>query len=267
MSAKGLRFFSTNYNDQQFGGTITVSSSDNLKNFAFDGLSGTKWITNGESADGNAVSLEMDYGFNRTIDSLFVYDTNIDNLVLAYWNGASYTSITGSNATIIKSADKYFVFAKLNAPVTTSKVILTGSNTIIANQEKYVTQFMAFSEIGQLEYFPPFHPRFSPEQNVFKITDGRSFVIERGESFSAQVDFKSHVNQNDIDLAMTLFERKEPFFLWPCGGDVSIFVYSFKPYRFQDIFKVTHVGAYEPELTNNYYKSGLNATLNLVEVP
>lgn len=265
--AKGLRFFSTNYAEIQFGGTITVSSGDTTKEFAFDGLPGTRWITNGEGTDGNAVSLEMDFGFNRTIDSLYVYHTNISDIVLSYWNGASYTTINSGNATIIKDTTNQFVFVKLNAPVDTQKVKVTGSNTITTNQEKFVTQLMAFSEIGQFEYFPDFDPEIEPEQNVFKTTDGRGFVIERGEAFSAKVTFKSHVNQNDIDLAEELYARKEPFFIWPHGGDEDgIFRFSFRPYRFQDIIKVTVIGKRSPQFSKNYYKSGFNDVMNLIEV-
>ena len=265
--AKGLRFFGTNYCELQFGGTITVSSADNTKEFAFDGLTGTRWITDGENTDGNSVSLEMDFGFNRTIDCIYVYNTNIDDFVLAYWNGSSYTNITSSNATIIQDSTGYHIFAKLNTPVDTQKLRITGSNTIVANQEKYVTQFMAFSELGQFEYFPNFDPEIIPEQNVFKTTDGRGFVIERGEAFSAKITFKSHVNQNDIDLAEELFARKEPFFIWPNGGDQDdIFRFNFRPFRFQDIIKVTIIGKSSPGFTKNYYRAGYNNVMNVIEV-
>lgn len=265
--SKGLKFFGTNYAELAFGGTIAVSSADNVKDFAFDGLTGTRWITDGESTDGNAVSLEMDFGFNRTIDCIYVYNTNIDDIVLSYWNGASYTTITGSNGTIIKDSTGYFVFGKLNTPVDTQKVKVTGSNTIVANQEKYVTQLMSFAEIGQFEYFPEFDPEIMSEQNIFKTTDGRNFIIERGEAFSAKITFKSHVNQNDIDLAEELYARKEPFFIWPNGGDQDdIFRFSFRPFRFHDIMKVSIIGKRSPQFSKNYYKSGFNDAMNIVEV-
>lgn len=265
--AKGLRFFGTDYNSQQFEGTIDASSAVARAAFAFDGLTGTRWISSGENTDGNAVYLEMDYGFERTIDCLYVFNTNISDIVLSYWNGASYTAITGSNATIIKSDDDDHVFVKLNAPVNTQKVKITGSNTLTANQEKYVTLFFAFEEIGQLVGFPDFDPVFDPKQNLFELTDAKGFVIEEGEAFAAKITFKSHVNQEDIDLAEELFRRREPFFIWPNGGDQDgIFRFSFRPFRFQDIFKVSIVGKNSPKPTNNYYRAGYNNIMNLIEV-
>lgn len=265
MAKKGLRFFGTDYNSNVFGGTVTASTGT-TGSFAFDGLIGTRWLTSGEGTDGNSVSLEVAYGLSRTVDAFYVYNTNIEDIEIQYWNGSTWVTVDTSNATIAKSTDLKYVFAKLNAPVNTEKVRIIGDDTITANQEKYVTLFMAFAEIGQFEYFPDFRPSIEPEQNVFTTTDGRGFVIEKGEAFSAKLEFKSHVNQNDIDLIEQLLARKEPFFIWPNGGDSSIFRYSFRPYRFKDIFKVTIIGKNDPRYTKNYYKAGYNNSVSLIEV-
>ena len=143
---------------------------------------------------------------------------------------------------------------------------IEGSNTITADQEKYVTLFYSFLEIGQFEYFPDFSPKFNTFQSSFRTTDGRNFLIERGGNFEADIKFKSHVNQNDIDLSTTLLNRKEPFYIWACGGDVSIFTYSFAPFRFQDIYKVAIEGDNSPEYTKNYYKAGYNNKYKVIEV-
>jgi len=264
--AKGLRFFGTDFNENQFNGTASASSASDNAIFAFDGLQGTKWLSSGENTDGNDVFVEMDYGFDRQIDSLFVYDHNIDDIEVQYHDGSNWVTANTSIATIVKSSDLFHYFVKLNSAVNTQKVRVAGSNTITADQEKYVTLFHAFNEIGQLEYFPDFSPRISSKQDSFTLTDGRGFVIERGEQFSAQINFKSHVNQNDITLAETLIDRKSPFFIWANAGDESLFTYKFKPFRFQDIFKVTIVGSSSPEYTSNYYKSGYNNKINLIEV-
>jgi hypothetical protein len=126
--------------------------------------------------------------------------------------------------------------------------------------------FHTFLEIGQFAYFPEFSPKFISKQNVFSTMDARGFVIERGEQFTAKIDFKSHVNQADITLAETLLSRKEPFFIWPNGGDESIFRFTFRPFRFPDIFKVTITGENSPDFTKNYYRSGYNNAFNLIEV-
>ncbi len=266
MANKGLRFFGTDFNNNQFDGVSDASSAVANSIFAFDGLIVTRWISSGENTDGNSVYLEMNYGFSRTVNCFYVYNTNISDIKVQYWNGSSFVDLTVSNSTITKSADGYYLFIKSNSDITTSKVRVVGSNTIIANQEKYVTLFYAFVELGQFKYFPGFVPTFTSTQDVFQVTDGRNFIIERGEVFTCQINFVSHVLQVDIDLAQTLFAYKQPFFIWPNGGDESIFRFKFRPYRFQDIYKVSIVGASNPLLTNNYYKAGYNDVMNIVEV-
>lgn len=264
--AKGLRFFGTDFAEAAFGGTTDASSRTTFAEFAFDGLIGTKWTSEGEDTDGDEVYLEMDFGINRTIDSFFVYNTNIEDVEVQYYDGAAWVTCSSSIATIVKSDDGNNLFVKLNDEVTTQKVRVAGSDTITPDQEKYVTLFHAFMELGQFEYFPDFKPKYTPIQNVFQTTDGRGVIIDRGEQFSAKIQFTSHVNQGDIDIAEALIAYKAPFFIWPNGGDESIFTYSFRPYRFQDLIKVGITGPSTPELTKNYYRAGYNNTINLVEV-
>jgi len=263
--AKGIRFFGTDFNNIVFGGTVTASSGSTGE-FAFDGLISTRWLTTTEGTDGNAVSLEMDYGLNRTIDSFYLFNTNIDDFVIAYWDGAMWVDVDGTNATITIDATGLYAFAKLTVAVTTQKVRVTGSNTITPNNQKYVTQFLGFSELGQLEYFPTPQPSIEPFQSVFKTTDGKAIVIDRGEAFKCKLDFKSHVNQNDINLVQTLLDRKESFYMWINGGDETIFSYTVKPYRFRDIYKVAIIGKNKPQLTKNYYKAGMNNSISVTEV-
>ena len=264
--AKGLRFFGTDFANTAFGGSPTASSAIANSQFAFDGILGTKWISNGENTDGDQVDLEMDYGVNRIIDSFFIIDTNIEDIEAQYHDGSSWVTASSSIATILKSADLSTFFVKLNASVTAGKVRVVGGDTITENEEKFVSQFLTFSEIGQFEFFPDFRPSFNPKQNVFSLTDGKGFVIERGETLSAKIELKSHINQNDIDLAEILLARKEPFYIWANGGDDSIFSFSFRPYKFEDLFKVTIVGRNDPKFSRNYYKSGYNNIIDIIEV-
>jgi len=265
-TAKGLRFFGNDLNNTALGGTAAASSSNANAIFAFDGLATTKWLSTGEGTDGNQVTLEMDYSANKQIEAFYIYNTNISDVEAQYWNGSAWVTADSSIATITKSTDLRYIFIKLTSGVTTTKVRLAGTNTISANSEKSVSQFLTFTELGQFEYFPKLKTKIEPSQNTFKTDSGKYFVIERGEAFTAELIFKSHVNQNDITLLTTLLERKDTFYIWPCGGDTTIFTYSFKPYRFKDIFKVAIVGVNTPELTKNYYKAGLNTKLRLLEV-
>jgi hypothetical protein len=263
---QGIKFFSENIAEQPRGGTVTVSSNDSLKWFSFDNLKDTRWISTGEGTDGNAVSMERDFGSAYTIDSIFVYNTNISDIAYDYWNGSSWVAINSGNATITKSSDNKYVSIKMNSSVTTERIRITGSNTITANQEKEIGLVLAFSEIGQLEYRPTPEVRYQLNQILHKIDSGGYFIIDKGESFLCNLNMVSHVNQNDIDICEELSTRKRPFFMWICGGDTSQFTYKFRPYRFQDIFKMGVVDSLNPNLTRNYYKAGYNNTIQMVEL-
>lgn len=269
--AKGLRFFGTDFNENSFGNDVTVSSASDKYKFMFDGLKDTKWISDGEDSDGNEVSVEVLFGNTlrpntRVIDSFYIHETNIEDLEIQYYTGSAWATLNSSVATILKSDDNRNIFVQSNTELTVQKIKLVGSDTLTPNEEKEITLFMAFLEAGQFEYFPDFTPKRDVTQSKFKTSDGRNIVIDRGECFEAKIKFESHVNQNDIDLIEELLSRKEPFFIWPCGGDESIFEYSFYPYRFRDIFKVSADGDNAPKVTKNYYKAGYNNTVNLVEV-
>lgn len=271
MALKGLRFFGVDYNNINFDGTANASSNPLLAPFAFDGLTSTRWTSSGQNTDGNSIYLEMNYGFNRTVNSFYVYNTNIADVQVEYWNGSAWVILTSSNATITKSIDTNYLFVRSNTDITTMKVRVIGSNTTPANNEKQITLFYAFTELGQFQGFPGFVPTYLLTQDVFNVTDGRNFIIERGEVFNAQINFVSHQIQNDINLASTLFQYKQPFFIWPNGGNEAIFRFQFRPFRFQDIVKVAvSLGSSStsstPSFTGNFYKAGYNDILSLVEV-
>lgn len=264
--AKGLRFFGTDYNENRYGGTPDASSRESFSVFAFDGIPGTKWTSSGEDSDGDDVFLEMDFGVSRSIDSFFIYNTNIKDIEVQYYDGADWVTCDSLISTVVKSGNGIHLFVKLNSQINTQKVRAVGSETIIPNEEKYITMFRSMLEIGQFEYFPDFRPKYRLIQNKFNVTDGRCVILERGEQFVAEMNFKSHINQKDIDLAETLCSLKEPFFIWANGGDESIFSYKFRPYRFEDIIKVSISDDVSPTLTKNYYKSGYNNKIYLEEM-
>lgn len=262
----GLRFFGTDWCELPFGNTITANSNADLQDFMFDNKESTKWISDDKSTSGLPISVEIDFGQQRCIDSVFIRNTNISDIEVQYYVSPDWATFGDTNATILKSADSKNVFIKSNETLYPTKMKIYGTDTITLGQEKYVSIFRAFCEIGQFEYYPMFEPKRKRFQSVFNTMDGRRVIIERGERFEAMLKFKSHVNQNDIDLIEELLERREPFFIWACAGDTSVFTYSFYPFRFKDLFKVSIEGDSKPYLTKNYYKAGYNDDIKISEV-
>lgn len=267
----GIKFFGEDFNSSSyFNNVITVSSNDSNKGFALDNLNYTKWVSSGENTDGNQVTFEVDYSSytERGIDSFYLENTNISNAEFEYWNGSAWVLVEdGVNATVIKGVSDTYVYAKLNSPVTVTKVRVKGDSTFTADQEKEFYEFRTFLEIGEFETRPDIFPKFTAEEEIHTLSDARKFIFRIGKSFGARLDVKSLVRQNDIDLIEDLLLREVPMFIWICGGDVEQFSYSFKPYRFQDLYKVEIVGDEAPKVTRNYYKAGYNNVIYFVEVP
>jgi len=263
---KGITFFDFNFALQEFGGTVAVSSNDAVKWLAFDGRKDTRWLSSGEDTDGDAISLGRDLETNRDIRAFYIYNTNIANIAFEYYDGSWQTVTDGVNAVITKSADGKYIYVLLNAKITMSKIRITGSNTIVADNEKEIYNIYAFDLIGTLEF--PINPNPTEKLNekVLKKEDSKNIVITKGDSLEFSLNIKSHINQNDIDLLETLKRRKTEFHIWINAGVEGQFIYSFAPYRFKDIYKVARVRGGNPSLTKNLYWTGLNDRIRLVEV-
>jgi len=267
MEFSGITFFDFNYALQEFLGSVTVSSNDDKKWLAFDDKKDTRWNSSGEDTDGDAISVERDFEVNRNIIAIFIYNTNISNISFEYYDGSWHNITTGGggNATITKSADNKYIYVLLNTKTSMSRIRITGSNTITANEEKSIYGIYAFDLIGTFTYPVAPNPSRRPNQIIQQREDSKNQVISKGFDWRFNLRFRSHTQQNDIDLYNTLANREKEFYIWINGGSEAQFTYKFEPYRFGDIYKVSNVDAINPSLTNNLYWTGLNDNLRLIE--
>lgn len=266
----GIRFFEDDVMNFAKGGTITVSSNTTQKNNCFDNKRTTLWKSSGQGTDGDQVYVREVFSSARSIDAIYVYKSNIKDLSFEYYTGSGWADVVSgdsiSGGELIQSSDGLNSWYKFNSTQSLLGIGLKGSNTIVANQEKYVKLFLAFKNIGQLEFYPDFTPTYEPNQIDFKLEDGSHFIIEKGESFTGELSFKSHKSANDIAIASILMDYKRPYYVWINAGDEAQFDHLFKPYRFEDIFRVSNIGKYSPKLTKNYYRAGLNLKIKFEEV-
>lgn len=263
---KGITFFDLNYALEIFKGTVTVSSNDLKKWLVFDNNKNTRWISSGEDTDGNAIEIERDFEVNRLVNSFFIYNTNISDIALEYYDGSWHSIIHETNATITKSENNKHIFILMDSNITISKIKITGSNTLIANNEKFIYKVFAFKKIGTLEYPISIANKQNVNEKIFTKEDSKGIVINRGNNWEFALSIKSHINQNDIDILKSLEYLEHTFHIWINSGNEPQFTYKFEPYRFQDIYQVSKIRGSRARLTNNMYWGGLNDTLILLEV-
>jgi len=261
----GITCFDFNWALKSFGGSVSVSSNTEKSWLPFTGDKENRWISSGENTDGDSVSIERDLSVSRSFDSIITYNTNILNITFEYYDGTWHNITDGVNAVITKSIDNKHIYILMNSNTTASKIRISGSNTIVADQEKYIYLVYMFEKIGKFTYPIDPNPIDEPSQKVHEKDNAKKEVIVKGVTWKFNLKFSSHVLQADIDLYTTLKNRNKEFYLWINGGNEAQFEFKFEPYRFQDIYLVQKDGAGSPQLTNNFYWTGLNDSIRLVE--
>lgn len=255
------KFFDFNFSSQNYGGSINVSSGTSTAWYATDGNKYTRWNSNGQGGTNNLSYWQRDFGVSRTLNRIYVYQSNIININCVY--GTSDTPLP--NLTVVRSQDQqhhYFSFDTIST--TTFK--LSGTSTIIVGAEKYINDVIATTEIGTFEYPVLVKGKKVKALVEHKLDDGKKFIINKGNSFEGTLDFKNHISTNDVSIYNTLVNRDSEFYIWINGGNEDQFKYKFYPYQFQDIFKVSIVKTSATSFKDNYYKSGLTGSVDISEV-
>jgi len=257
-----IRFFDTDFAFKAFGGTFTASSG--VPDNAFDQDFATYWQSTGEGTDGNAVFIERDFLTPRTLSRIFVRVSNISDITFEYWNGTIYVPLTILTTT--DSADGFSHFYTF-AAISTQKIRINGSNTIVPNEEKQIYDLYYFNEIGELQNPPDgIDPKYNKEQIKHKMDNGKFFIINTGSSWEIKLDFKAFPDQADISLIETLAQRQTEFFIWLNNGNETDFTYKFSPFKFSDLIKVSVDGDFDPKYHGNFFFSGVDFSLKMIEV-
>lgn len=258
-----MRFFGTNQLFEDFGGTITASSG--TPSFAFDEDDDYPWTSSGEGTDGNAVYIQQVLAASVSIDSIFIKDSNIDDLAVEVDVGSGFVALT--NYTQITSADGTSHLFVLNSSISLAGIKITGSNTITANEEKEIGQILAFLQIGQIKYVSDINPRKQRIQKRSKLSTGKEDIINKGTYFEFQIKFKAHYSAADNSVIQDLRDQEDAFWIWINDNEEENIVMSQEPFRFGDIYKVGNIGVDNLSFAKNFFRSGVDFDLNLVEVP
>ena len=262
-----MRFFDSNFIFSGFGGSYGASSNSSVASFAFIEDFSKMWASSGENTNGNAVYLERILLAPVPIDRIFVQQTNISNLTIEVDLGAGYVSLaTASAFTLKQSNDGKTYFYLLDNEISIEKIKFIGSNTSPADEEKKISGCLAFRELGQIKYVSDIAPKISRLQTISKLMAGKTDIINKGNTFSCQIKFKNHYRADQNDLIQTLTARENEFWLWLNDDEEDVIVMSQEPYRFKDIYKVANQKDRALKYSKNMIYSGVDFTLDLIEV-
>jgi hypothetical protein len=199
---------------------------------------------------------------------------NFKEFSVKYWNGSSFVDFTnvigvngeaksGINETDYAYSTGYYEFDS----VSSSQFQITCVKTQTANEQKYLTQFIATLEIGTFSGFPRVSPESNRNETKAKMLSRKYLVQKTYETNRIRINFKTHPYQNDLDIIDTIFDREDPFLVYPCGGRTGeqYFKVSQKNWRLDDIYNMQLTGRMKNEYEKGVYLLGFNKSIILEE--
>ena len=254
----GIKFFSNDYALMTMGGTASATSGNAYASHAFNGSFDIGWRSDGAADDETITKLTRTFESEVSADTIIVCNHNLKDPIITI-NGARIlpdpvlTTLNGFTvATFQKRSD-------------ISSIRVCGCETTIPNQEKHIGEVLLLSEIGKFLTPQTLKNTINREEGELTLQNGKKFIFDCGRSWEFELTIFA-VDDADIKLAQTICNMTEPFYMWPCGGNVEQFEHSFAPFRFEDIFKVSVADGNNPNLTDNLYWTGLHDKIKLVEV-
>jgi hypothetical protein len=258
------RFFEKNKADFSLDTvTVTASQGQDTAYFTLNRNNLTAWVTSG-SVDADNTTYVVDWSDQKTIDSILLVQHNFKAFTVKYWDGAAYQDFSTPIAqTVNTSADTFYSFTA----VATTKIKITITGTMVANDDKYLYQFIATKAIGQFAGWPVFKkPTLSKNKIITKMLSGKESVRDQIGSYKVSLEIKILSSTADVALIETIFDSIEGFLFWPCGGSEAQFITGAQSYRKRDIYLMKSAGDYVPELYNGIYSCGIHMLLPLTEV-
>lgn len=273
----GAKFFDKSQNLFADGGTIIASSGDATSRSAIDRNKITRWRSSG-SGDTVTETVDIFFATPTAIDRILILDHNFKEFTIKYDAGAGlldFTSVVGLDGalgggiteTTFSDNTAYYEFAS----VTVNSIRVAITKTQVADEEKFMNQFIGTTELGTLEGFPLIKPTtFSKNSRIVKTLSGRKIVTKSVESVTMRVDFKNYPARlaADITLAFDLDDRDDDFIVWLSGGrrGSDFFVNQLKGFRLEDALTVNTIKPMKPSYSRSVYTNQVNFRLDLGEV-
>lgn len=269
----GIKFFDQSFSLFKRGTTATATSNNDGVNAILDISRYTQWESVG-SNDLTTETLVITLRDEIEIDTLLLTDFNFKNFNIKYNSSGSFINFTNvfgvnntSSANISETDFSYSSAFYTFDAVTTTQIQIECDETQISDAEKFLGQFIATKEIGTFLGFPRINPE-SDRNETKAVTLSRRYIVQKTyETNKIKINFKTHPYQNDITIVENLFNREDPFLVYPCGGRTgeNFFKVSQKSWKLDDIFNMQIIGKIKNDFEKGVYTLGFNKTLTLVE--
>lgn len=278
-------FFEKSKIDLDLGSQVVITATDSGATDAGSGSTSyirnrdnvSGWGTTG-SADADGTTLQVMFGDQQDIDSLFLILHNFASYTVQYYDTSnalqsfsvpiSTSGLTAQSYTpggVFRS--DFFQFAK----VTATGVLITITGTIVANADKFLAQLVPTLMIGTLNCQPFIQkPMFAASRIELQTSTGKR-KIQKNAGW-----FECTLNQNGVKLAdwaliETLYSYFQGFLMWLNGNDFNDSVSQYPDgvrvgYRPQDLPLCDFVDELTPEYMDGRYGYGMTLNARIVEI-
>lgn len=256
-------FFRKNWADfERSNISVSATEGSSTASYILDRSNRSAWGTSG-SVDSNNTQMIVNMGDVGTIDSILLLKHNFKSFLLEYLDPISSIWTTIASPTGVTTGSSFYKFQAIQ----TSQIRLTIYGTQVANTDKVLCQFIATSQIGQLQGWPIISkPTLARNLVEKKMLSGKSYVLQNVGYYAASLSVQNWSSPADLGVVEALFNNSEGFLYWPCGGDQTQFSSVRQGYRMEDIYLVRCKNEFSPEWAQGLYKAGMKMQLDLVEV-
>jgi len=254
-----VKFYTENYINSRCTFVFT-SATNSLSNRLYDNDRNLKLVSL-SSNDTTDEIWTITFPFAQEISSIFIDNHNIKSGTLKYWNGGSYVDFSTPISWSANTATtNIFSFTAIS----TTKIQLTMSTTIIANAQKCVGELRAFKLLGEFTNNPSgvSELAFYKKQMLNETANGGNVQTIFGKKFKCTLDFDNAITV-DVTLLETLSDRADSFYLHLCGGVIT---YTEPGFRIYDMFFVNYINDFAPLLRSNILGIGSEIQASFWEV-
>lgn len=273
MITGGVKFFEQSYTLYKNGVAATATSNNQGANNMLSTNKYTQWQSVG-STDASAEEILIALPTAKAIDRILLIDFNLKDFSILYFNGTTFvnfSNVIGVNgeekASIVETTynrdSAYYEFSE----VTTSQIKIIATKSQVVDAQKFIGQFIATKEIGTFLGYPKVNPDSDRNETVAKTLSNKVVVQKSYETTDIKMTFKTYPYQADMDIIDELFDREDPFLVWPCGGrtGTQYFKVNQRSWRLRDVYNMQLTGQVKNDWEANVYVMGFNKMLKFQE--
>lgn len=242
--------------------TGAISDGAEVLDFVRNRNNTSAWLTTG-SADINNTTINVDMADSLFIDNIILVGHNFKSFTLQYDDGGWQDFSTPINETTNTDGTTGFEFDE----VMTSRLRLIITGTQTPDEDKILKQLIVVKSLRHLEAFPEIQkPSHSRNRSTAKMLSGKSNLVSQVGGFKVSLKVKYWKSPEDLEAIEKIYTNRLPVLVWLCGGDEDQFSSKRIGYRKEDLYLMRPTNDYIPEWNSYVYSTGLNLTINLVEV-